>query len=115
MVRLPFSRTTIEWMGVGLLLVLIRLIWFGRSNGARKRLPFESELFRRHLSGVFLGAIVSHVTVGGAASSMASALSVNFLDVRQRGFYCVLYGPTNDDLNGRADSGIDRGAWRFAR
>ncbi len=55
MLRLMFSRTTVLWLGMALLLVLIRLIWSGGSNGDSKPARFQAETTSRASSKQFIG------------------------------------------------------------
>ena len=66
-------------------------------------------------AGNLLGGVYTNDTVGEHAAPMASARTLNLLDVRRGGFRRVLYCPANDHPDRRADSRRYRGAERFAR
>ena len=116
MLRLMFSRTTVLWLGMALLLVLIpaHLVWL-----FERRHQDGMISNRNYFPGIFEAIYwaVSTLTSQGLddAASMGGARVLDLLDVRRGGFRCVLYGPANDDLDRRADSRRYRGAGRFAR
>ena len=115
LLRLLFSRTTVVWLGVALLLVLIpaHLIWL------LERRHQDSMLSNRnYFPGIFEALYWGISSLTSQAQTMphqwvARVLS-NLLDVRRRGFRCALYRPANRDPDRPADSRRYRGAGRFA-
>ena len=92
MLRLLFSRTTIEWLGVGLLLVLVpaHVVWF-----LERRQQGGIITNRSYFPGIFeacywgLATLAAQVEIN--ASAMDGARSGSLVDVCQCGFHCVLH------------------------
>ena len=104
MLRLLFSRTTIVWLGIALLLVLIptHLVWLferRRQDG----IISSPQLLSGNLQGILLGDFDADGITGGDAASMGGAHLCNLLDICRCGFRCILHRPANDHLDRRAD------------
>ena len=114
MLRLLFSRTTVVWLGIALVLVLIpaHLVWLferRRQDGIISSPDYFPGIF-----DFFLGDFDADGITGGDAASMGGAHVLNLLDICRCGFRCVLHRPANDHLDRRADSRLYRGAGRLA-
>lgn len=115
MLRLLFSRTTVEWVGVALLLAIIpaHLVWLleRRHQGGIISSP-------NYFPGIFQAGFWGLSTLTSQAEGMPRqpvARVLSILWMFASGFHCVLHRPTNDDFDSRADSWVCRGAGRFAR
>ena len=116
LLRLLFSRTTVLWLGMAILLVLIpaHLIWLLDRRQENSMLS-NRNYFPGIFEVIYWATIVADVTGADDAASMGGARVIDLLDVRRRGFRCALYRPADDHLDCRADSRRYRGAGRFAR
>jgi len=75
--------------------------WFERRKD--DGIVSNRDYFPGILEAVFLGDVNAHDTGGGDATSMGWPDALNLLDVRRRGFRCVLHRPIDDSLDGRPD------------
>ena len=112
MLRLMFSRTTVVWLAMAMLLVLIpaHLVWL-LERGHQDGIISEPGLLSWHLSGNLLGDIDADHTGGDDAAPMARASAGYLLDVRRCRLCCVLHRSAHDGPDRRADSRHHRGPW----